>query len=127
MRTNALLITLVLLLACGCQSPDDKSGQVLHHVFFWLKNSGSESDKQKLMEGLETLREIPEVKELMIGGPASTLEREVVDSSFDVSELMIFRSVKDQDAYQVHSLHQEFIDNYGHLWEKVVVYDVLVE
>jgi hypothetical protein len=63
----------------------------------------------------------------MVGTPASTIEREVVDNSFDVSELMIFDSVQAQDAYQVHPIHADFVDNYSHLWERVVVYDMVVE
>ena len=79
------------------------------------------------MEGLNTLGSIDEVKVLLVGTPASTIEREVVDNSFDVSELMIFESVEAQDAYQVHPIHTEFVENYSHLWERVVVYDVKVD
>lgn len=127
----------MLVVLIGCQiSPDnrdqqvaveDKSRQVVHHVFFWLNNPESEADKQQLIEGLQTLRAIDEVKELMIGTPASTLEREVVDNSFHVSELMIFDSVEAQDAYQAHPIHTDFVEKYSHLWERVVVYDMIVE
>ncbi|MEQ9266790.1 MAG: Dabb family protein [Balneolaceae bacterium] len=120
----------------GCQSTPENSqeqdktvensGQIVHHVFFWLKNPDSEADKKLLIEGLNTLREIEEVKELLIGTPASTLEREVVDNSFHVSELMYFENVEAQDAYQVHPIHDEFVTNYSHLWERVVVYDMIV-
>jgi hypothetical protein len=96
-------------------------------VFFWLNNPDSESDKQQLMEGLNTLGSIDEVNVLVVGTPASTIEREVVDNSFDVSELMIFESVEAQDAYQVHPIHTEFVENYSHLWERVVVYDLVVK
>ena len=131
---------LILLVGCilvGCQGaseqplPSDdfatQPGQIIHHVFFWLNNPDSESDKQQLMEGLNTLSSIDEVKVLLVGTPASTIEREVVDNSFDVSELMIFESVEAQDAYQVHPIHTEFVENYSHLWERVVVYDVKVD
>ena len=131
---------LLLLVGCilvGCQGaseqplPSDdfatQPGQIIHHVFFWLNNPDSESDKQQLMEGLNTLGSIDEVKVLLVGTPASTIEREVVDNSFDVSELMIFESVEAQDAYQVHPIHIEFVENYSHLWERVVVYDVKVD
>ena len=131
---------LILLVGCilvGCQGaseqplPSDdfatQPGQIIHHVFFWLNNPDSESDKQQLMEGLNTLGSIDEVKVLLVGTPASTIEREVVDNSFDVSELMIFESVEAQDAYQVHPIHTEFVENYSHLWERVVVYDVKVD
>ena len=131
---------LLLLVGCilvGCQGaseqplPSDdfatQPGQIIHHVFFWLNNPDSESDKQQLMKGLNTLSSIDEVKVLLVGTPASTIEREVVDNSFDVSELMIFESVEAQDAYQVHPIHTEFVENYSHLWERVVVYDMVVK
>ncbi len=101
------------------------SGQIIHHVFFWLKNPGSEADKMKLIEGLQTLKEIKEVKKLIIGTPASTLKRDVVDNSFDVSELMYFDDVAGQDAYQKHAVHELFVKNYSYLWKKVVVYDMV--
>ena len=134
------IVGLILFLGCilvGCQGASEQplpsedlgaqSGQIIHHVFFWLNNPDSESDKQQLMKGLNTLGSIDEVKVLLVGTPASTIEREVVDNSFDVSELMIFESVEAQDAYQVHPIHIEFVENYSHLWERVVVYDVKVD
>ena len=109
------------------QHMEQKSSQVIHHVFFWLKNPGSATDRAQLMEGLKTLSGIKEVKKLLIGLPASTEKRDVVDNSYDVSELMYFDSAKEQDAYQVHPIHKAFVEKYSHLWEKVVVYDMLVQ
>jgi Stress responsive A/B Barrel Domain len=100
---------------------------VVHHVFFWLKNSGSAADAAELIEGLGTLTGIAGVKQLLIGKPASTEKREVVDNSYDVSELMYFDSVSDQDAYQAHPIHKAFVEKYGHLWTKVIVYDMIVQ
>lgn len=97
---------------------------LVHHVFFWLKNKGSKADTDKLIEGLQTLRGIGEVKKLLIGKPAVTEQRGVVDNSYDVSELMYFNSVADQNAYQVHPIHKVFVERYSHLWEKVIVYDM---
>ena len=97
---------------------------LVHHVFFWLKNSRSEADTKKLIEGLNTLRGIEKIKFLHIGIPASTEPRPVVDSSFDVSEIMHFDNTEDQKFYQDHPIHLKFIENCSHLWEKVVVYDV---
>ena len=126
LKTISTLFLLAFLF--GCQpTTENNSGQIVHHVFFWLKNPDSVEDKTKLIEGLNSLRKIEEVMELQIGTPASTLEREVVDNSFQVSELMIFESVEDQDAYQVHPDHEAFVENYSHLWEKVVVYDMVVQ
>ena len=103
-----------------------KKSTIIHHVFFWLKEPGDAHAKE-LIKGLQTLKAIPQVKKLLVGVPASTEKREVVDNSFHVSELMYFDSVKDQDAYQVHPVHKAFVDQYSHLWERVVVYDMLTE
>lgn len=97
--------------------------QLLHHVFFWLKNPDSKEDLNKLISGLETLRKIETVKKLHIGVPASTEKRPVVDSSYSVSELMVFDDVEGQNAYQVHPLHTKFVEQYSSLWDRVVVYD----
>ncbi|WP_341938760.1 Dabb family protein [Marinimicrobium sp. C2-29] len=99
--------------------------KLTHTVFFWLKNPDSQEDRDKLIEGLQTLRQIETVRGLHIGVPASTEKREVVDNSYQVSELMLFDSVEDQDAYQVDPIHKKFVDEYAHLWRKVVVYDSL--
>lgn len=102
------------------------ASQLVHHVFFWLKNPGSEKDRKQLIEGLQTLKAIKEIKQLLIGTPASTEKREVVDNSFDVSELMYFDNVEGQNAYQVHPIHKAFVEKYSHLWDKVIVYDMQV-
>ena len=97
--------------------------QLTHHVFFWLKNSGSSEDLARLIEGLKTLEKIESVKELLIGVPASTEKRDVVDSSFSVSELMFFDDVEGQNLYQDHPIHKKFVEDCSHLWGKVIVYD----
>jgi hypothetical protein len=106
------------------QADQAEPAPLVHHVFFWLKNKGSEADRKLLIEGLKTLAAIREVKKLLIGTPAATEQRGVVDNSYDVSELMYFDNVKDQDAYQVHPLHKAFVEKYSHLWDKVIVYDM---
>ena len=103
-----------------------KKESMIHHVFFWLKNPGSQADRQQLIKGLQTLAAIKEVKKLLIGTPAATEQRGVVDNSYDVSELMYFDKLEDQSAYQVHAIHKAFVEKYSHLWEKVVVYDMQV-
>ena len=98
---------------------------VLHMVYFWLANPDSAEDKAKLIKGLKSLQAIPQVQALHVGVPASTLKRDVIDNSFHVSELMMFNSVEDQDAYQTHPVHLKFVEECEHLWERVVVRDSL--
>src|SRR6185295_3994782 len=98
---------------------------IVHHVFFWLKNPGSTEDRDKLVAGVKTLAKIETVRKLRVGIVASTEKRDVVDNSWAVSELMFFSDLAGQAAYQSNPIHQDFIKNYSHLWEKVVVYDAI--
>lgn len=109
--------------AIAASAPAKAGTQMIHHVFFWLKNPSSEADRDKLIAGLKTLRGIPVIRELRVGVPAATEARGVVDSSYQVSELMVFDSIEDQKAYQDHPIHQRFVATCGDLWERVVVYD----
>ena len=101
------------------------SGTLIHHAVFWLKNPASIEDRDKLIMGIKSLGEIKAVKMVHVGIPASTEKRDVVDNSFSVSEIMFFDNVQDQKTYQDHPIHQKFIQDYSHLWEKVIVYDAI--
>lgn len=96
---------------------------VVHHVFFWLKNKESESDKQALIAGIRQLGEIEEVLHFHVGLPADTEQRGVVDGTFSVTEMLIFENEEDEAVYQAHPKHKAFVEACEHLWEKVVVYD----
>lgn|SRR5512138_327017 len=99
--------------------------KLVHHVFFWLKNPGSKEDLAKLLAGIRTLEKIESVRGLHVGVPADVEERPVVDSSYHASELLFFDDLAGQEAYQVHPIHQKFVDECSHLWERVVVYDTI--
>ncbi|MEA5460919.1 Dabb family protein [Arcicella sp. LKC2W] len=94
----------------------------VHHVYFWLKNPSSEADKAKLLEGLEVLSKVPEIKMVHIGMPAST-NRSVIERSYSVSWLLFFENLEQEEIYQKHPIHLKFVADYSHLWEKVIVYD----
>ena len=101
---------------------DQMKNKFIHHVYFWLKNTGNLSDRDKLVEGLKTLSSIKTIRQFHIGKPANT-SREVIDSSYAVSWMLVFKFDADQAAYQSDPIHLKFIAEYGHLWSKVVVYD----
>ncbi|WP_423127759.1 Dabb family protein [Gaoshiqia sp. Z1-71] len=96
----------------------------VHHVFFWLKNPDNEADCKRMEEGLKLLVTIPEIKMSHVGKAVES-PREVVDDSFSYSYLAVFDSKADQDRYQVHPTHLKFVEEYGDLWEKVIVYDAM--
>lgn len=106
-------------------APAKSKTPLVHHVFFWLKNPGSVADRDRIVEGLKTLRKIEAIKELRIGVVASTEKRDVVDNSWAVSELMFFEDLAGQAIYQDHPIHQKFIKDCSHLWDKVIVYDAM--
>ena len=108
--------------ALPTMEPKNKK-QLVHHVYFWLKNRDSKEDLKQLLAGLKTLEKIESVRKIHIGVPASTEQRDVVDSSYSASELIFFDDVAGQDIYQVHPIHKKFVDQCAHLWEKVIVYD----
>jgi len=96
----------------------------IHHVFFWLKNPDSESDKKKLVEGLQTLTKIKGILMYQIGVPAGT-SRDVIERSYSVSELFVFDNAENQAAYQTDPIHLKFVENCSSLWEKVTVFDTV--
>lgn len=98
---------------------------VHHNVYFWLKDPASPAAQEKLIAGLESLRAIEVARSLTIGRPAPTADRDVVDTSFDISEHMTFDSIEDEQIYQDHPIHRDFIEHCGHLWREVLVYDSL--
>jgi hypothetical protein len=87
-----------------------------------LKNPNSENDQQKLLEGLQLLTQIECIQLSHIGTPANT-NRSVIDRNYTYSWLCFFESAEKEEIYQKHPLHDEFRNNYAHLWEKVVIYD----
>jgi hypothetical protein len=92
----------------------------VHHVHFWLKNKEGQSE---LIKGLETLIDIPHIRDIHIGVPANT-DRDVIDRSYDLSLLLLFDSSAAQAAYQDDPTHVLFADNYARpLCAKVVVQD----
>lgn len=123
LATTTLLSTGLAAAALPVPAPEKK--QLVHHVFFWLKNPDSKEDRDKLVEGLQTLAKIETIRKLHVGVLASTEKRDVVDTSWQVSELMFFDDLAGQAVYQSHPIHLAFIKNCGHLWDKVVVYDAM--
>lgn len=123
MAASAATLASTAVMSSEAESPQSMSGKVVHNVYFWLKDPDSVEDRDLLIAGLKSLSAIPAINTLQIGLPANTEKRDVVDNSFHVFELMYFDSVEAQYEYQVHPIHTAFVENYAHLWEKVVVHD----
>ena len=99
-------------------------GRFVHMVFFWM-NDHAQDEKtiRKFMKGTEAfLKKVEVIKTYHIGTPAGT-PRDVVDSSYQVSLVVTFDSKEDQDIYQAHQAHLDYIEEYKALWKRVQVYD----
>ena len=94
----------------------------IHHVYFWLKNPSSIDDRQKLIEGLEKLTKVKTIKMFHIGKPADT-NRDVIDTSYSISWMLVFDDKAAEESYQVDPIHLNLVETCKHLWQKVVVYD----
>ena len=130
MKKLLLIILFALTYSTNAQDiepSNERERAMLHHVYFTLNNADSETDRQELIKGLRTLETIKGVNNLIIGELAPTVDREVIVSDWQLSLIIFFESVIDQDAYQIDPIHLQFVSNYNHLWNKVVVYDVLVD
>jgi restriction endonuclease len=112
----------LLATATTAAKPQKLKNKFIHHVYFWLKNNSSKKDKQKLIEGLKTLTDIKTIDMYHIGEPAGT-SRDVIDSSYSLSWMLVFKNKEAQDRYQDDPVHLQFVKEYSHLWSKVVVYD----
>jgi hypothetical protein len=94
-----------------------------HVVIFWTdpKKAGA---AEALLAGAEKyLKPIPGVVRFHVGRMASS-HRPVVDQTYQVALNVQFNSKKEQDDYQVHPLHLEFVEKcFKPNCAKVVVYD----
>lgn len=133
-----LFLASFLFISCNSQTEDksttllaktevlNKNPGFIHAVYFWLKKDNPELLKEFKEKGLPKLATVTSIKNVYWGPPAGT-PREVVDNSYDISWVVMFDNAAEQEEYQVDPIHLEFVENYKSLFEKVQVYDNVVE
>jgi hypothetical protein len=122
LATPAIFAATTPLNMTGSIATTQEKNIFVHHVYFWLKNPQSKEDKNKLIAGLKKLAAVKTIKSFHIGQPAGT-SREVIDSSYSISWLVVFKNAADQDSYQSDPIHLKFVEECAQLWSKVIVYD----
>lgn len=111
------------LLPLTSRAQTSLDGRFVHTVFFWLKNPDNEAEKEQFVQGTRGfLSKVKVIKSVHLGAPAGT-PREVVDNSYDVCLVVTFDTKEDQDIYQQHEAHLQYIEEYKQLWKRVQVYD----
>lgn len=124
--TQTSAATLASFFALAALNAQTMAGKdvFIHHVYFWLNNPEKKEDFEKLVKGLQKLSSVKTIQSFYIGKPADT-NRDVIDSTYSVSWLLLFKNKADQDSYQVDPVHLKFVEECSHLWKKVVVYDTV--
>jgi len=96
---------------------------LVHTVYFWLNPELSHEDHKAFENALQSLREIPSVKQFYCGTPSKTADRPVVDHSYDYGLAVVFDDVAGHDFYSEHSIHQDFLARWKDSFAKIQVYD----
>ncbi len=96
---------------------------LVHTVYFWLKPDLSEEDREKFKAGAQSLATIESTEQVLMGTPADTAKRPVIDDSYDCALTVILKDVAAHDLYQDDAIHHKFVAECAHLWDRVQVYD----
>ena len=94
-----------------------------HVVIFWTAPNKPKAADDLIAGANQYLRPIPGVRHFHIGKMVPS-HRPVVDQSYQVALNLVFDTKQQQDEYQVHPMHVEFVEkSFKPNCVKVVVYD----
>ena len=96
----------------------------VHSVYFWLKPTLTNDERNQVIAGLRSLTTIPAVRNSFIGTPAST-DRPVIDRSYQYALVLFFDDKNGHDNYQAHPVHDQFRNECGGFWDRVLIYDAV--
>jgi hypothetical protein len=119
---------LLLTLVTGCAHDRERRapvglGRVSHVVVCWLKQPGNADARWKLIHASESFRALPGVEEIVVGRPIAST-RPVVDSTFDLSIVFVFKDAAALRAYESSEQHQEAVRRVlKPLVSRLVIYD----
>lgn len=109
------------------QTSEEKDVKVeapfIHSVYFWFKEEVTADQKAAFAKASMKLREIDGVTAVYEGVPAAT-DRPIVERSYDYALVVLMKDLATHDAYQQDPTHLKLLEDYGGLWEKVMVTDV---
>ncbi len=137
---NSIYLALLALSFLGCKSEpkeDPTTSEVtvsetgetgfIHTVYFWMNEDLTDEQRKTFeAEGLAKLATCPTIQKVYYGKPAMT-PREVVDNSYSYAWICHFKNKADHDAYQLEPIHLKFIEEYSSMWNRVQIYDNLVD
>jgi stress responsive alpha/beta barrel protein len=98
-----------------------------HNVYFALKDHSAAAVDALVAACKKYLTVQPGIVFFACGKLEPALAREVNDRDFDVSLHVVFTDRAAHDAYQADDTHNRFIAEMKHNWDKVRVFDSLVQ
>lgn len=104
-------------------TPSASTPLIVHNVYFALNDNSPAAVQHLLGECRKYLEGHSGVVHFSCGTVCASLTRPVNVRDFDVALHVIFRSMADHDAYQVHARHQQFIAENKANWKQVRVFD----
>jgi len=129
-----LLLTLFSLASCTGQTGKEKASTqksemaesgLIHTVYFWLTDDITEERKKEFEQALIDLGEVPSIDKYYWGPPAKTVERDVIDATYDYAINVFFKSIEAEDEYQVDPIHLKFVETQKDIFKVVKVYNNL--
>jgi hypothetical protein len=94
-----------------------------HVVIFWTDPNDTQAADKLVAGAQQYLKPIPGVKSFHIGRMVGS-HRPVVDQTYQVALNLVFENKQQQDDYQVHPLHIEFVEKvFKKVCKRAVVYD----
>lgn len=104
-------------------STKEKSEGFAHVVYFWLENPKDKDATRQFVDDTHSfLKKIDVIQSYFVGKPSPS-DRSVVDGSFTISLVLMFKNKQDQDIYQAHPDHRYFAEKTKSIRQKTLVYD----
>lgn len=105
----------------------NKSAPLAHIVFFTLAES-NDANRTRLIEGCKKYLDKHDGLDYFgVGVNAPEYDRDVNDRDYDVALHLIFATAANQDVYQTHPRHLQFLAEYKSLWKRVRVFDTTLK
>ncbi len=98
---------------------------LIHTVYFWLTDDVTEERKKEFEQALIDLSKVPSIDKFYWGPPAVTVDRDVIDKSYDYAINVFFKSVEAEEEYQIDPLHLKFVETQKEIFKTVKVYNNL--
>ena len=122
------LLGFAVLQDVNVSNAQNKEGVLLaHDVYFSLKDN-SPAEKKKLVEACKKYLSGHDGEVFFAAGTRDeAFKREVNDTQFDVTLLIVFKDVAAHDKYQDAKRHIQFIKENKDNWKTVRVFDSAVQ